>query len=107
MPNSDWAEASPQKAYQGEVGMQSGGRSPAVFDMMQDQYDELCKLRELVDMLEGKIAPVMGPPLPEATSPTDMDSPSRSDVAAKLDDHNDMLKMVNRRLSSFYKRIEL
>lgn len=109
MPNSDWAESAPSDNFERrEAGMKpKPGNGPLIFDAVQEQYDLICKLRELTDMLESRIAAVMGPSHPDPSPGESRDVPSRSDLAEKIDDHNDMLRGIERHIHQMYNRVEL
>lgn len=109
MPNSDWAESAPSDNFERrEAGMKpKTGNGPLIFDALQEQYDLICKLRELVDMLESKFMPVLGPSSPDGAMKDAQDYPSRSDLAAKIEDHTDNLKRIEYQVTSMLRRVEL
>lgn len=76
--------------------------------LLQSHNEELLKLRELVGMLDDRIAPILGPERPsDAMKIPDGGTPDRSEVGRIVNDHTDLVRSIQRRVNMLLQRIEL
>lgn len=76
--------------------------------LLQAHNEELLKLRELIGMLDDRIAPVLGPERSEGPSSTaKSDAPDRSEVGRIITDHTDFVHSLQQRVHRMLQRIEL
>lgn len=75
--------------------------------LIQEQNNELLRLREVVGVLIEKIAPVLGPERPGPSESHSEDVPDYSEVARVITSHTELATWIRRYVESTISRVEL